>query len=73
MTTYVDPQAVDGQTQTLWVDPDGALVGQPARASALAVSVGTGFWAAAAASAVLAVVWFATGSLASIQEQELFD
>ncbi len=73
VTTYVDPEAVDGQTQTLWVDPDGALVGQPTRLSALAVSVGTGFWAAAAASAVLAVVWFATGFLASIQEQELFD
>ncbi len=49
------------------------LVGQPTRVSAWAVSLGTGFWAAAAAAAVLAVVWFATRSLASIQEQELFD
>ena len=73
VTTYVDPQSVDGQTQTLWIDPDGALVGQPTRVSAWAVSLGTGYWAAAAAAAVLALVWFATGSLASIQEQELFD
>lgn len=73
VTTYVDAQAVDGQTQTIWVDPNGAIVGQPTRVSAWAVSVGTGFWAATAAVAVLAVVWFATGSLASIQEQELFD
>ena len=73
VTIYVDPQAVDGQTQTLWINPDGTLTGQPARVYPWAVSLDTGYWAAAAAAGVLTVTWFATRSLASIQEEELFD
>ena len=73
VTTYVDALAVDGQTQIMWISPDGAVVGPPTRVSAWAVSLGTGFWAATAAAAFLAVAWFTTRSLASIQEEELFD
>ena len=73
VTVYVDPKALDGQTQTLWINPDGSLTGQPTRVSPWAISLGTGIWAAAVAATVLAVIWFATRSLASIQEQELFD
>jgi hypothetical protein len=42
VTTYVDPQAVDGQTQTVWIDPDGTITAQPTRVSPWAVSLGTG-------------------------------
>jgi len=73
VTTYVDPQAKDGQTQTVWIAPDGTLTGQPTRVSPWAVSLGTGFWAAAVAAAVLTVASFVTRFLASIREQELFD
>ena len=73
VTVYVDPDVRDGQTQTLWINPDGSVTGQPSQESPWAVSLGTGLWAAAVAAGVLTVAWFATRSLASIQEQELFD
>ena len=55
------------------MNPDSAASPVGRQVSPWAISLGTGVSAAAVAATVVAVIWFATRSLASIQEQELFE